>query len=180
MDNLTSVFIAILVITAVYSIFFSGGTATAAIPLSQLASDIEAGTVQSVTVQGDQLAIVYTNGTKKIAKKEAENGLTTTLSNYGVTPAEMAKVSPSTSKTRAGSSSGSSLSGSDRPPAHPHRRLSYLVLLATSARCGDAGVRFGQSKPRLIDPARLHSGSPLKTSRAPKRPKRSSWRLSTS
>jgi len=51
-----------------------------------LAEKIIAGEVKSITVNGDDLKITLTDGSKVISRKESESGLTDTLKNYGVDP----------------------------------------------------------------------------------------------
>src|SRR3989344_478645 len=65
---------------------------TEEVPLSGIASDITAGTVTEITVSGDDITALYKDETKKTSKKEAEASLSETLSNYGVTPAQLAEV----------------------------------------------------------------------------------------
>jgi cell division protease FtsH len=54
------------------------------VPISQIVSDIEAGKVTSIVVQGDTLTATYTDGTTKTSNKEDEDSLSQTLVNYGV------------------------------------------------------------------------------------------------
>ena len=61
-------------------------------PLSQLAQDINAGKVKSITVEGDQVTAKYTDDTEKTSHKEVEASLTDTLKNYGIAPEKLASV----------------------------------------------------------------------------------------
>src|SRR3989344_1671358 len=54
------------------------------IPLSQLAADINEGTVTSVLVEGDSLTATYTDNTEKTSRKETEASLTETFANYDI------------------------------------------------------------------------------------------------
>ncbi len=63
------------------------------VPLSQIADDITAGKIKSITVQGDAVTAKYQDDTSKTSHKEAEGSLTDTLKNYGIAPDKMAAVS---------------------------------------------------------------------------------------
>ncbi|MDO8523928.1 MAG: ATP-dependent zinc metalloprotease FtsH [bacterium] len=149
-NNLTATLITFLVLVTLYSFFFGQGSAPANVSLSQLASDIQAGTVQSITIEGDALNVIYTDGTKKIGKKETEAPLSTTLSNYAVMPEEMAKVA-----IEVKSQSGFQFWFFSLAPI-----ILPLILIAgfiwfLSRQVRGAGMQaftFGQSKARMIDP----------------------------
>lgn len=93
MKNLLATFLIFLVLSAIYSLFSGTGKTIPIISISQLASDITAGTVKEVDVKTSELDITYGNGDVKQSQKEDGVGLSQTLVNYGVTPAELAKVS---------------------------------------------------------------------------------------
>ncbi len=63
------------------------------VPLSTLAQDLVQGTVTTIIVRGDAIEATYKDETVKKSRKEAEAGLTETLSFYGVTPDKLAAVS---------------------------------------------------------------------------------------
>ncbi|MDP3974974.1 MAG: ATP-dependent zinc metalloprotease FtsH [Candidatus Jorgensenbacteria bacterium] len=52
--------------------------------IDTLATRIEAGEVTSIEVQGNELSVLFTDGSAGVSKKEGESGLTDTLKNYGV------------------------------------------------------------------------------------------------
>jgi cell division protease FtsH len=82
-----------VLVSAGYSLYRQYQTTQGeSIPLSQIVSDIEAGKIASITVAGDQVTATYTDKSVKTSQKEGEDSLTQTLSNYGVTPAELAPV----------------------------------------------------------------------------------------
>ncbi len=84
-----SIFIILIII---YSSIVGSTNQVPNIPISQLASDVTAGKVTSITVTDDTLNIVYTNGDKKQAEKEVGTALTESLVNYGVTKDKLAGV----------------------------------------------------------------------------------------
>src|SRR5579872_5978491 len=88
----TSIFV-LLLLAGAYTYFASDQKQLVDIPISALAQDIQAGKVSSVTVNGDDLDIIYTDKSEKTSKKEPEAALTQTLFNYGVSKDALAKVS---------------------------------------------------------------------------------------
>ena len=83
----------LMIITGLYSLITESAAPKEKISISQLVSDINGGTVSKITVKGDNLEIVYKDGSQKTAKKEPETALTQTLSNYGVSKENLDKVS---------------------------------------------------------------------------------------
>src|SRR3989344_6995767 len=65
---------------------------TEEVPLSQIAADIRAGNVESLTVAGDTITAKYHDESEKQSRKETEASFTETLANYGLTPDEVASV----------------------------------------------------------------------------------------
>ncbi len=62
------------------------------IPLSQVASDITAGKILSIIVEGDTVTAVYGNQMEKLSRKESDASLIETLSNYQVAADKLAAV----------------------------------------------------------------------------------------
>jgi len=90
-----------LAIAAVVFILLSGGYSVVreymtqesqAVPITQIATDIEAGKISSIAIQGDELTATYTNGSTKTSTKEDEDSLSQTLVNYGVPADKIAAV----------------------------------------------------------------------------------------
>ncbi len=83
----------LVVIVFIFSLFMNlGGPAPKAIDISQVAADISAGLVKSITVNGNDLTLTLTDGTQATSHKEADASFTDTMKNYGVTPEALAKV----------------------------------------------------------------------------------------
>ena len=59
-----------VVLVVIYSLIVENNTQEKSIPLSQLAADISAGKVTSVTVKDTTLNVIYTNGDKRQSQKE--------------------------------------------------------------------------------------------------------------
>ena len=86
-------FVILILVSAGYSLYREyQSTQAENIPLSQVVSDIEAGKITAITVAGDQVTATYADKSTKTSQKEGEASLTQTLSNYGVTPAELDAV----------------------------------------------------------------------------------------
>ncbi len=120
------------------------------IPISQVASDIQAGKVSSIIVNGDNLDIIYTDKTEKLSKKEPEIALTQTLTNYGVSKQELNQVTL-TIKEQSGWAYWLT-------QLIPYLIPLFLILVFVwylSRQVRGAGMQafsFGQSKPRVTDP----------------------------
>jgi cell division protease FtsH len=128
------------------------------VSLSQLAADIEKGTIQSIEVQGDALTATYAapaeqpdaQPIQKKSKKEAESSLTETLTNYGVTPQALAGVTISI-KDPGGFRYWF---GIIAPLLIPIIVILIIIWYLSSQMRG-AGMQaftFGQSKARIISP----------------------------
>ncbi len=111
MDNQIKIFtknlVIILGILLAITLMFSGldlnllkPKETKEISVSQLAIDINAGNVQKVKINGQDLSVSYTDSSEKKARKETESSLSETLKNYGVTPENLAKVQISVEKEK--------------------------------------------------------------------------------
>jgi cell division protease FtsH len=62
------------------------------IPLSQVASDIQAGKIKAIDVSGDGITATYSDDTQKVSRKETESSLTQTLAEYGITAEKLTPV----------------------------------------------------------------------------------------
>ena len=89
------VLISLLVLFAIFSIYDAYVSQVKVIPeisISEFVSDIKAGNVTNVGVEGDILTLTYKDGATKTSKKEVENSLSTTFVNYGVTEDQLKPV----------------------------------------------------------------------------------------
>ena len=91
--NLATSVLLLFLLAGAYTYFATDQTKQPVdIAVSQLAQDVQAGNVATITVDGDDLAITYTDKTEKMSKKEPDAALSQTLFNYGVTREALAKV----------------------------------------------------------------------------------------
>lgn len=155
--NLASSVLLLLLIAGAYTYLTEGGKAEPeSIPISQLASDIGAGTVSKILVNGEELEITYVpasadvEAVEKKSKKEEGATLTETLANYGVSKEALAKVSIDIKRE----SSWRFWLGALAPFLAPLLLIAFFVwYLSRQVRgAGMQAFSFGQSKPRLIDP----------------------------
>ena len=82
---------------AVLAVFFSsmfgvGPESQLKLTVGELAGKIENGEVKRIVVEGNQLTIELADGTKTVARKEADAAFTETLKNYGVSPEALREV----------------------------------------------------------------------------------------
>lgn len=149
--NLATSVVLLLLLAGAYAYFVGAvKSTTTVIPISQVAQDIEAGKISTISVNGDDLTIDYTDKTEKTAKKEDGTALTQTLFNYGVTGPELDKVTV----TIASQSGWEFWLSVLAPFAAPILLIAFFVWYL-SRQVKGAGMQafsFGQSKPRLIDP----------------------------
>lgn len=143
--------LAILVILALaYSYFWNTPETPDTISLSTLATDIRAGTVESIVISGDELTVVYTDDVEKKGKKETDAALSETLASYGLTGEELSRVS-----IEVKSQSGFRYWFFSLAPIILPLLLIGVFVWFLSRQVRGAGMQaftFGQSKARMIDP----------------------------
>lgn len=149
--NLVTTVLIFLLLMSVYSLIAGFVRPSNSIALSVVAADVAAGKVNTITVNGDSLNLVYADGTEKTSRKDPSSGLPETLATYGVTPAELSKVSI----TIAGQSGFQFWFLELAPVLLPLIFIAFLFWFL-SRQVKGAGMQaftFGQSKARVIDPA---------------------------
>ncbi len=149
-----------LLISVLYSTFFSGTKTLEQIPLSQLATDINLGIVQKVDVVGDELTITYISTSSasttespliKTSKKEENVALTQTLSNYKVAADRLSKI-----RIDIKSDTGFGYWFLNLAPfLIPLIFIGIFVWMLTKQIKGSGmqAMSFGQSKARIILPS---------------------------
>ena len=142
----------LLMIVFLYSLVANNGKKEDVISVSQLASDITAGKVTQIDVNGDDLDVHYdtTNTLLKKSKKEEGTPLTETLVNYGVTPNKLASVSIDV----IGQSGFDFFLVNVLPYLLP-LLIGVVIIWFITRQVRGAGMQaftFGQSKARLTSP----------------------------
>ncbi len=82
----------LIVVSLLFSLFAAPGKTPQNLSLSQLATDINGGSVQQIKVNGDELDITMKDGSAAIAQKEMESSLTDSLKNFGVDPTALQAI----------------------------------------------------------------------------------------
>ncbi len=82
--NFVFVLLIFLVISSIFTLFSSPFKKETQLSLSQLVEEINQGKIRQITIQGQNLQIVYQDGSKAKSMKETESALSQSLINYGV------------------------------------------------------------------------------------------------
>jgi len=90
--NLLVAFIIFLAITGIFTLFYSPFEEPQELTLNILVQKINTGEVESITVKGNALEILLTDGTEARSRKEPESSFSESLRNYGVSAANLEKV----------------------------------------------------------------------------------------
>lgn len=140
-----------IVISGAYSLVREYiSTQNETVPISQVADDIAAGKISSITVEGDNITATYTDKSTKDSQKEAEDSLTQTLAIYGITPAELANV-----KINIQNDSGWRFWLLTLLPIVVPALLIFGVIWYLSRQLRGGGMQaftFGRSLARLVSP----------------------------
>lgn len=144
-----SVLIFFILITT-YSIFTNPSRQVEEISLSTLSQEIQAGNISSIVVSGDKLEVTLSDGEIKSSKKEIGTALSTTLSNYGVSPEALTGINIEVKEDRGLLYWLISLS----PILFPILFIVFFLWFI-SRQVKGAGMQafsFGQSKARMTSP----------------------------
>jgi cell division protease FtsH len=90
--NMALFFLFFLIIAGIFS-FFGETSKTKTVGLDTLVSQINSDQVQSISIEGDKLKISLKNGNNEVAKKEANDSLSSLLKDFGVAPEKMTAIS---------------------------------------------------------------------------------------
>jgi len=137
-------------ITLIYTLVAKKPDEIKNLTISDISKGVTTGIIEKIEVSGGDVNVSFKDGTKGKAKKEIESSLSTTLSNYGVTPAELA-TTPIEIKNESGF--GYWLLNI-LPFLLPVVIIVFFAWMLTRQVKG-AGMQaftFGQSKARITDP----------------------------
>lgn len=149
-QNVLVTLLIFFIIIGAYSLIEENRAKEEKIAISQLAAEISAGTVSEIVVSGEDIDILYTDGTKKKSRKETGTALTNTLVNYGVSLEELKDV-----KIEIKNPSGFLFwLGNLAPFLIPLLFIVFFIwFLSRQVKgVGMQAFSFGQSKARMIDP----------------------------
>jgi cell division protease FtsH len=149
--NSVTIFLIFLLFVIGYGLFSDLGKAPSQVSLSEIASDVRDGKVDTIQVEGSKLVAKYEDGAEKISKKEPESSLSDTLKNYGVTSEELSAVKIDIQNPGGFGYWFANLA----PILVPILFLLILIWYLSRQVKGGAGMQafsFGQSKARVIYP----------------------------
>jgi len=90
--NILWAIVTLLFISFLFSLFAAPTKQPTTLNLNQVVTDINAGQVSQIVVNGGDLAIKMKDGTQAVAKKETESGISETLRNLNVSSTALAGV----------------------------------------------------------------------------------------
>jgi cell division protease FtsH len=127
-----------------------GGTKIETVALSEVARLVDTGQVKTITVDGQELSVEKTDGTKLKSKKEADAGIVETLGSYNVAPEKLKAVDISV----ASQSGLLFFLVNILPILLPILVIGFFFWMLTrqSKQGGMQAFSFGQSKARITDP----------------------------
>lgn len=143
-------FVILFFIALLYSVITGMRESVKKVTLSELVSEINAGTVAKIIVKENVLEITKKDGSKESAEKETEAGLSETLKNYGVSSDKLSAVT-----LEVQSSSGFSFwLGIAIPILAPIAIIAFFIWFSARQlqRGNMQAFTFGQSKARLVIP----------------------------
>jgi len=138
-------------ITIIYTLVAKTPAEVKSLTISDVAQGVTNETIQKIEVSGSDINVSFKDGTTGKAKKETESSLSSTLYNYGVTPAEIS-ATPIEIKDETGF--GYWLLNI-LPFLLPVLLVVFVLWMLTRQAKGQGmqAFTFGQSKARITDPS---------------------------
>lgn len=140
----------LLLVTSIFTAIRDKQEEDNILSLSEVAEQINTGSVKEIVVRGDKLEVILSDDTEKEAKKEREASLTETLVNFGVTPDALANV-----KIELKNENGIGFYLANFLPfLFPLLFIGILIwfFLGQARGGGMKAFSFGQSKAKIVDP----------------------------
>lgn len=149
----SQIFLAFIIfgsIVAAYTFLTSKKETVKNLTISEIAQNVSSGNLQKIQVSGQDINIVFKDGTKGKARKESETSLSETLSNYGLSGQQISSV-PIEIKGQSGMTYWIL---NILPFALPIILIAFFVWMITRQVKGQSvqAFTFGQSKARITDP----------------------------
>lgn len=149
----SQIFLAFIIfgsIVAAYTFLTSKKETIKNLTISEIAQNVSSGNLQKIQVSGQDINIVFKDGTKGKARKESETSLSETLSNYGLSGQQISSV-PIEIKGQSGMTYWIL---NILPFALPIILIAFFVWMITRQVKGQSvqAFTFGQSKARITDP----------------------------
>lgn len=149
--NFISTILIFALLISLYSLFVSHTAKPEHISLSKVATDVRAGQVTTIKVEGNTLNLTYADGAERVSMKDPDAALPETLTAYGVTPDQLSAVAI----TIASETGFKYWFFSLAPILLPILVLGILFVFVMRQMRGGGmqALTFGQSKARMIDPS---------------------------
>ena len=90
--NFAFLFLILLIISAVFSLFSTPFETQETLAITQIVSDINQDKIKKIIVSGNELVVLYQDDTEALSRKEPESALSQSLINYGVEKEKLSKV----------------------------------------------------------------------------------------
>lgn len=150
--NIAIALIIFLIISGLVTLFSQPVEKAEEISLSKLAQQINDGQVKKIEVQGDKLKAELKNGDKEKSIKEAENSLSESLNNVGVSKEKMADVQIDIKDA----SSANMWLGVIVPFVLPFLFIAFFIwfLMRQAQRGNNQAMTFGASRARMLLPTK--------------------------
>lgn len=151
-NNVLSTVMLLILITAGYSYLTDTTEEPEALSISEIVAQVQNGEVKEIVVRGAQLEVNYVDEGRNSgeAKKESGTAISETLSNFGVTPEQLATV-----EIDVQNETGFAYwLGNFAPFIFPIIFLGVIIWFFTRSvkGAGMQAMSFGASKARMIDP----------------------------
>jgi cell division protease FtsH len=148
--NLLTTIVIFIVLMGAYTFVVSHTQKVQDISLTQVANEVKAGNVKEIVIAGNNVDLTYAGGEHKKTMKDPSQGLTETLTAYGVTPDELSRVNITIQ-----SESGFRFWVSTLAPIIIPVILLGILFIFILRQVRGAGMQaftFGQSKARMTNP----------------------------
>ncbi len=101
LKNILAIFLILLIISGVFSIFSLSFEVKSNIPITELVEQINQEKIKKIIVSGNNLLVFYQDDARAVSRKETETSLSQTLLNYGVNQEQLKKISVETTETES-------------------------------------------------------------------------------
>jgi len=148
--NILIVFLVLLIVSGIFTIYSSPFESVEKIPLNQVVEYINNDEISKITIKEDKLEIELKNETKLVSQKEKGVGLTESLKNYGV---DLEKFKKITLEIKEESGLMFWLTAI-LPFLLPFLIIGFFIwIMFKQAQKGQSqALSFGKSKARMIEP----------------------------
>lgn len=150
LKNIAYIILVFLFVSGIIILYSSPAQKPKDVALSELVNQINDGKVKNISIDGNELQIELTDGTKEKATKESESSLTESLSNYGVDKDKLKDVEVKIKEA----SSAAFWAGAVLPFLLPFILIGAFIwfMMRQAQRGNTQALSFGMSKARMIDP----------------------------